>query len=262
MRVLVTPVNRPRDALVLVDGSPLNTWPIRGEVVGLQKDGLEGWYESATPRVDLSEISQQHGSYWPGLVLMNARILTIRGFHRAFRTESSTLAVARIRDQLAALVGEDLAITVEDAAGPRTVTGILTDQVATTHKNTITTLFSLIITCPDPIKYGPPVPRSASGGTVQVENLGSADTWPTIDATGTLTNLRLALAGRVVEWQGSSTGLHLDMRDGLPMTPAGVEVGALVHDDLLVVPPGTSSIEVTTVPAGRPVTVTVRSGWK
>lgn len=262
MRVTVTPVSRPGDALVLVDGSPLNAWPIRGEVVGLEKDGLEGWTESVVPRVDLSQIPQQNGSYWPGLVLMSSRILTIRGFHRAFRSGSSTLAVARFRDLLASLVGEELEIEVEDAAGPRWVSGILTDQVAATHKNNITTMFSLIVTCPDPVKYGLPVATPASGGVARVENLGTADVWPVFDVAGSVTLVRATLGGRVLEWQGSSTGLHIDARDGVPLTPAGAEIGVLTHDDLFQVEPGVSDIQVTTTPAGRSVTVTVRSGWK
>lgn len=130
------------------------------------------------------------------------------------------------------------------------------------HHNPELAVSSLIVTCPDPVKYGLPVATPASGGVARVENLGTADVWPVFDVAGSVTLVRATLGGRVLEWQGSSTGLHIDARDGIPLTPAGTEVGVLTHDDLFQVGPGVSDIQVATTPAGRSVIVTVRSGWK
>jgi hypothetical protein len=108
------------------------------------------------PRYEAPEIIGGDRSYAPDEILLSSRLLTIRGFYRAGR-EASSIGTARFEDQLAALVGEWLQITIEDSAGVRTAEGFVSAIPVNTRVNEWTVKFSLIVLCPDPLKYGPTV---------------------------------------------------------------------------------------------------------
>lgn len=249
-------IESPIDTIVLSD--------VRlGETFGwhLLKDGLAGWYEPTEPRMDVSAIPQMDGAYWPGQVLASHRVLTVKG---VFVHGGSSLEGGKARDRIAALSGVALTVCVEDSTGPRWVEAFVSSQPdVTMYPSERDFEFALILTCPDPVRYGMPVSRVASGGVVTAENLGTAYTWPTFDVAGSVTMFRATLGSTVLEWQGSSvSSLHIDTRMGVA-TSGGVQVGRLTHDDLLRLPPtGMSQIQVATTPAGRTVTMTARSGWK
>ena len=252
MRVVI---ESPTDTIVLSgDKMSLDEWQ-------LQSEPLDGWYEAPDPRADATDIPQLDGAYWPAQLLTGARVLTVRG--QAMWSRSS-LEGGSARRRVAALSGVPLSVCVEDSMGPMWVEGFISRIVeghAYTTEDRYT--FALILTCPDPVRYGMPVSQVASGGVVTAENSGTAFTWPTFDVAGSVTMFRATLGSTVLEWQGSSaSNLHIDTRMGVG-TSGGVQVGRLTHDDLLRLPPtGMSQIQVATTPAGRTVTMTARSGWK
>lgn len=261
MRVTISLASTNEPVFSLVDGSWLNSWPVRGELLALEKDGLDGWYESVDPRVDdMPELPGQHGSFWPEEVLLASRVLTIRGFHYGMVGRSSTLAVARFRDLVASLVGVALRVAVEDAAGMREVTGYISSQVPMTLLTERGTKFSLIIMCPDPLKYGQAVAYPAGGGVVSLENVGTGDVAFTVSTQSRIKSLQVQYSGSRFVWEGDSKdGLFVDLADGRPVDAAGAEVGFLVDADPIRVPPGRHSVSVV---ADVPVTVTLRPGWK
>lgn len=261
MRITITPTTRPGEAVTLIDGSWLNhTW-LGGEIKGLVKDGIEGWYDSLSPRdVELEAIPQQDFSYWPQKVNLEHRVLTIRGVHRASRWRGgSSLQVTGFRDWVSALLGESVEVAVEDQAGVRTVTGFISARIPVEGKDPFTTEFSLIVTCPDGVKYGDAVDWAASLGSVTVEQQGTAKTFPTLICRDHTTYLRVTGPGGLrVWWQGDTTGLVLDVQDGLPLNADGVEVGEMRDLDPLRIPRGRTTLKVE---SDGQVTVRVRNGW-
>ena len=261
MRVSVDIEGAPHLSMVLVGSAALNSPSIRGDYCVLEEmpKGLEGWFEPADLQsVDVSALPQQHGTFWPESLWQSSRKLTIRGWHYASPSESSSVSAAEFRDKLAALVGTVGTVTVEDSSGVRTVTGYFPVNPVITHTDTFLTDFSLIMTCPDPLKYGPPAQYSGTGPIV-VENSGTGDVPFTVSASQRVTTLTVSCGGRTLEWTGNSLGLVLDTADGRPLSPSGVEVGYLVQADPVRIPPGSQTVQVT---ANVPVTLTVRSGWK
>lgn len=261
MRVTIEPEGM--EPIILIDGSGNNAWSVDGALCVLdpEPDGLEGWREAPSPKFDSApEISDQDGAFWPERVFLRSRILTIRGSYSAgWLPGSSELASARFRDRLAALTGVPLTITVADQSGPRTVTGFIGAQGVSTREDDLTTLFSIVVTCPDPLKYGPAANYPAGSGLLTVENVGTGNVAPIITALGHVTTVRVALGQDVVEWHGDSQGLVLDIAEGVPRNLAGEETGVMVWADPLRVPPGVHEITAT---SDAELTLTVRSGWK
>ncbi|WP_130414587.1 hypothetical protein [Xylanimonas ulmi] len=227
----------------------------------LQPDNpISGWFGTASPRVDLSPVPQGDGAYWPAQLLSEHRIVTIRGLVRGV----STIEAAAERATLNALAGRRLTVCVEDAGGPRFADGFVSAALDPTVRVLQNGLwFSLIITCPDPNKYGLPVDVPAVGGAVGFDNAGNAPTWPTFVVGGPVTAFTAAIDGQVVSWAGNApSGVVIDTYDGVPLDPAGNPAGVLVDDDVFQLPPGASSVAVTTTPAGVPVSLRARAAWR
>lgn len=257
MRVTVTPSQRPRDAFTLIDGSPLNSYDPRAEVIGLDRGGLDGWKNGVAPRYEAPEVVGGDGSYAPDEILLSSRVLTIRGFYRAGELASS-VAAAHFEDRLAALLGEWLHVTVEDAAGIRAVEGFVSAIPVNERIEDSLVRFTLIILCPDPLKYGPAVWVPAAPGMVAVENAGTGRVFPRFAVTGALTYLDVQVPGYRVRWQGDAVDLALDLRDALPLSH-GQETGVLVHAEVFRLPPGRTTITVATDGA---LQIGVAPGWK
>ncbi|WGD38471.1 hypothetical protein [Lysinibacter sp. HNR] len=241
--------------LDLVDGPLLNRAPGPG-IWGLEKDGLEGWYEPAPPRAESVLIPQMHGGYWPAHLLVGPRILTIRGFHS---DKTSAVAEAVARDRLAALITQELTVHVQDASGGRSVTGFLGTQPILRPINAWRAGFSLVLTCPDPMKYGREAVFPTIGNVITVQNPGTADTYPIIEVSGRVTNLTLTQGDRRVRWAGNATDLRIDTRYGIAYS-GGVEAGGLIDDAVLSLPPGTTPVTVS-VTSGARVQMRVRPAW-
>lgn len=261
MRVTFTMVRDPSRAITLIDGSWLNHRWLDGEIRGLEKQGIDGWYDSLAPRdADPEPIPQQDGSYWPLQINLSHRVVTLRGVHRG----SSSLQVARFRDELAALVGEPGEIRVEDTVGVRTSLGYVSSQIPVTLTDPRTTRFSLIAICPDPLKYGPEVVFRGDVNTgIDVVNAGTAPVFPRLVITGgPLNGARIQLGGQWIEWRGDDGyGLSIDMADGIPMRD-GVPSGVLLQDDFFQIPPGRSHIQVVAPTWIDPPMCALNPGWK
>lgn len=217
--------------------------------------GLEGWYGTTDPRASLQAIPQQRGAYWPSFVLPSHRVFTIHGEVWCRSTVEQASARARINN----LAFRDLTVCVEDGGGPLTVTGFISsDPDPTIHWSELYATFSLIITAPDPTKYGVPVATPVLNESAVVENIGNAEVWPVFSTPDPVSSLTASLDGRSFTWEGGADGLELDSATGIPLS-AGAVSGVLVEDDLFTIPPGQHAL---TVVSDATVTVTVRSGWK
>lgn len=257
MRISVYPAGDEAAGITLTDTSWLQARWSPNEFVGLVRGGLEGWFSSPQPRVELIEVPQMTGTFWPTHVPLAARVLTIRGVH-AVRGGGSSFAVAQFRDCLAALVGCRLVVRVEDSSGIREVEGVLSDSVdVEVDRGSDKTRFTLIISCPDPIKYGPV--ETFAGSSIVAVNRGNHPVWPKFKVAGKCTRLIIDSPTRYVEWSGNATDLVLDTRYGIP-TSNGIEAGTLLADELFSLDPGDTPIGMIVSGGGKP-SLEVRPGW-
>lgn len=263
MRVTIEPLARPQATMVIVDASELNAWAVNGTVLVLEPepDGLEGWRAPAEVRdAEQPALPRQHGTFWPEALYMGGRTLTVRGNHgSAWNPESSSLATVRFRDELAAMVGETVRVTVEDQAGAREVTGFLPAPPVIRYSSDVDTGFSIIVSCPDPLKYGSRADYPVSGSSVTVANAGTGLVAPVLTVSSAVSVLDVRYGGARVRWTGSASSLVLDLADGRPLGPDGQETGVLVFADYLRIPQGE---HVLSVECDGDLTVSVRSGWK
>lgn len=250
MLITLHPIGAPEDCLRLVDGwtgNRLAAGQSHGEIYTLERNGLEGWFEPASPRVSIDTIPGSDGAYWPDTPLLSPRIVTIRGFHVASRR--STLSAARFRDRLAAWATRPLRLVVDDTPGVRTATGVLSDQIVINRKHEAVTKFSLIVTCPDPLKYSPPTHYPVSSGKVfEAENNGTAPVFPEVRFSHCPVSVRVAYDGGRLEWSAENMNILdpavLSLESGQMLLDNGRAIGSVLDLDLPRFQPGSQTVGV------------------
>lgn len=237
----------PDDTIVLRDDY---RW--RHHVCAIKKDGITGLFGTPAVRETPTDRPQEDGAYWPSRLTQKPRSISLDCVIRGL----SSVEAAQARDRINALAGKELTIVEHTAAGRRMLTGFLAaDPEPMMRWREQGFEFGLVISCPDPLKYGEPVTFPASGGVIRVRNEGNAPTWPSIAVTGHATSLRLTLGDGEVLWRGDADWLTLDFHDMIPST------GTVTKDLAFRIPPGTSAVTVA-ADAGAQVSMTVRSAWR
>lgn len=222
------------DTLVL-NGN--RTWQAGDRSLILKKDGIKGLYGSPDVREKPLDRPQMDGAYWPSRLTQGARTITLDAFAHGL----SSVETMRLIDRLNALIGRELTILVEDSAGQRTLSGWLSADpeplMLTTQRHFA---FALVITCPDPYKYGEWLWQSPQSGRVLVSNTGTAPTWVRFEASSRITRLHAAWLDAEIEWEGDTGELLLDTRDMIP------SAGLVTADWAMPVQPGVTQVTVDT----------------
>lgn len=226
--------------------NPFHVWAIK-------KNGITGILGTPAVRETTTDIPQMDGAYWPSRLTQKPRSISLDCFIKGL----SSVETAQARDRINALTGRTLDITIEDASGLRTLTGYLTaDPEPLMRFREQAFEFGLVITCPDPFKYGRPQTFAASYGVIRAVNEGNAATWPLIQVTGHATTLHLKCGDTgEIRWEGDTGDLTLDMRDMIP------SAGRITLDHAFPIPPGTHDVTVQTN-TGAAVTLTLRPAWR
>lgn len=222
------------DTLVL-NGN--RTWQAGDRSLILKKDGIKGLYGSPDVREKPLDRPQMDGAYWPSRLTQGARTITLDAFSHGL----SSVETMRLIDRLNDLMGRELTILVEDSAGQRTLSGWLSADpeplMLTTQRHFA---FALVITCPDPYKYGAWLWQSTQSGRVLVNNTGTAPTWLRFRAVSHITRLHAVWGDAEIEWEGDTASLTLDTRDMIP------SAGLVTADWAMPVQPGVTQVTVDT----------------
>lgn len=222
------------DTLVL-NGN--RTWQAGDRSLILKKDGIKGLYGSPDVREKPLDQPQMDGAYWPSRLTQGARTITLDAFAHGL----SSVETMNLIDRLNALIGRELTILVEDSAGQRTLSGWLSADpeplMLTTQRHFA---FALVITCPDPYKYGAWLWQSTQSGRVLVDNTGTAPTWLRFRAVSHITRLHAVWGDAEIEWEGDTASLTLDTRDMIPST------GQVTADWAMPVQPGKTQLTIQT----------------
>lgn len=222
------------DTLVL-NGN--RTWQAGDRSLILKKDGIKGLYGSPDMREKPLERPQMDGAYWPSRLTQGARTITLDAFAHGL----SSVETMRLIDRLNALIGRELTILVEDSAGQRTLSGWLSADpeplMLTTQRHFE---FALVVTCPDPYKYGAWLWQTQQSGRLQLANIGTAPTWIRFRGASHITRLHAVWGDAEIEWEGDTNDLLLDTRDMIP------SAGQVTADWALPVQPGVTQVTVDT----------------
>ena len=222
------------DTLVL-NGNRI--WEAGDRSLILKKDGIKGLYGTPATRESVLDRPQMDGAYWPSRLTQGARTVTLDAFAHGL----SSIETMQLIDRLNNLLGRELTLLVEDAAGRRTLTGWLAADpeplmlVTQRHVD-----FALVITCPDPYKYGGWLWQAPQAGRVRVDNTGTAPTWLRFRASSRITTLYAVWGDAQIEWKGDTASLTLDTRDMIP------SVGQVNADWALPVQPGSTQLTIRT----------------
>ena len=218
--------------------------------------GVKGWFGSPEAREGVTKASGHDGDFWPASMTQGARTATLSGAILA----RSTVALARELDRLDALAGRRLTVTCEDAHGVRVAEGFLSDdpdpEVDGSTEQSAT--FDLVMTFPDPHRYGRWSTVAPRGGRAILPNDGNVTSYPRAhvaskDGETAFTYLSLASGGQRVTWSGSALSLDIDLADMVPST------GTVSVDNAFAVPPGGCTALVA---SDGDVTIEVRDAWR
>jgi hypothetical protein len=236
---------------------------------------LTGWNDAASVRSAISERSQQDGG-WDAAGLFGPRLITVEGVVDQ-ATHADAMAVA---DQLTALSPFTLHefIVDNEAVGPRSALVRVTQGAVLEWLNGECFTYSITLTAPDPLKYGPATIQVASladsaggaglayplaypldyglapgvtPGALTVTNAGTASYFPRLRVDGPVTNpvVTLVETGDWVRYNGTvPAGQHLDINWGNPRratigdNPVSVRHLVTFSGNWLAVPAGGGSM--------------------
>lgn len=265
MRLTIIPKDAPTQGITLKDGSRLSNLVSdkrnQASTAVLDLNGLSGWYDSLEPDTTLYKIPGRSGSYMPVALSASSRIVTIRGHHVRDRwsNRSSSVADGTFRDLLNSLALREVELTVYDELGVRRADGYVSSSIETSLDMAFLT-FTIIITCPDPYKYGDYVYYPVSNGRVEVENNGNVESLPVIQAhnDGGVRFVNISdSSGHEVSWEGDGSAPDVTL-DFSTLNPT---VGLVTEDDAFAIPTGISTIYATAT-AGSIIDVMVRPAWR
>lgn len=215
---------------------------------------VEGWFGTPAPREGTSAAHGRDGDEFPYSLTQGPRVVTIYG---AIDCPSS-IAATRMIGHINNLFGQRLEVIGEDAEGPKRAYGFLSDDPQPKFlPGERMVKFSLVITCPYPVKLGSAVMFPASGGSCVVDNSGNTGSYPRIVATGPISSLVVSFDGHAVSWRGSSYGLVIDFMNDVSATS-----GEVVSDDAFAIPPGEHVVYVTSEPARADVSIELAPAWR
>lgn len=225
----------------------------------IKEGGVSGLYGTPAVRESPTDRPQASGAYWPSRLTQKPRSVSID----AYVMTPSSLDAAMARERVNNLVGRELTLIEETPLGRRMMTGYLASDPEPTMRLWAHRAFEfgLVVTCPDPLKYGAEQEFPAVRSTCVTVNAGNAPTWPRIRVTGPVKTLsvRLSDAGAdgLVVWQGDEEdGLDLDFRDMIPSR------GIVTDDRAFPIPPGTHHLTVDTGNVDAKAAVVLRPAWR
>lgn len=237
------------DTLVLTGN---RTWEAGDRILILKKDGIKGLYGTPNMRESPLDRPQMDGAYWPSRLTQGARTITLDAFAHGL----SSIETIRLIDRLNNLTGRELTVLVEDAAGRRTLSGWLAADpeplmlVTQRHFE-----FALVITCPDPYKYGDWLwQHVTSNRALPLRNPGTAPTWLCLRAASHITTLDAVWGDAEISWEGDASSLALDTRDMIP------SAGRIVVDWAMPIQPGGTRIAIQTDCSA--LDVGIRPAWR
>ena len=190
---------------------------------------------------------------FPSTLTQGPRVVTLYGAADCV----SHIEAAAAKDRVNALFGQRLEVKGEDADGTKRCYGYMSDDPQPKYLPTMKIVkFSIVVTCPYPVKLGEEVPFRPSGGTCLVTNPGNAPSYPRIEVQGQVSSVSASFEGHTFSWSGNASGLVLDMFD------ASCTSGALTSDDAFAVPHGEHAVSIGVTPAGADVSVVLASAWR
>lgn len=203
--------------------------------IGVFLTGSEGWFGTPAPREEPVKRFQTDGDLFPSRITQGPRIATFHGHGRFDSSIDATLFM----DEVNGLFGRELNIIEEGPNGPRSARAFLSADPEFELRERSTVLdFDLIVTCPNPLKFGHAVTVALANGVNAIMVDGNAPTWPSVDVVGSASSLSAACRGRQVQWTGSIGGASLDFDDMQP------SAGKVAKDNAFQLMPGSNDVSV------------------
>lgn len=110
---------------------------------------MEGWWEAPRPRAAAIDRPQASGAFAPADLLTGPRVLTINAHHAADSDEDELQA----RTLISSITRQWVRIIVTEAGRTSHVRAFLSAQAKMEHWDDEGATWSMIFTCPDPLKY-------------------------------------------------------------------------------------------------------------
>lgn len=147
MSVVKRVVIRAQDgSQVTLDSSePTDGWALAEAT----SSNMEGWWEAPRPRAEAIDRPGASGAFAPAQLLTGPRVLTINAHHAASSEEDEL----RARSLISSITRQWVQIIVTEAGRTTHVRAFLSAQAKIEHWEDEGSTWSMIFTCPDPLKY-------------------------------------------------------------------------------------------------------------
>lgn len=139
---------------------------------GFTLSKLVGWYDAAPPRYESEQRPQAHGTYRPGIIFRDARVVSVEGSWSGDSLEDAYVA----RETLASVQadGQESSFAVGDLLGWRSITaGLSSEPKMDDGLFQPFFKFAFDVVAADPFKYGYPDVRSTGLATAPAPPDGS-----------------------------------------------------------------------------------------
>lgn len=227
---------------------PIILKSLESDTIGMFIISDDGWTGSPAPRESPIARVQTTGDYFPPRLTQGARTVTFE----VLGVFESELEARNKMGHVLSFLGEKVTLRVEDQDTVRSVVGYISDDPRfTLLENGRVLRFSIVLTCPDPLKYEDAQVFKTALGAAEVLNRGNAPTWPVIKVTGNVTDLTVSCGSQQVKWTGNANGLTIDFKT------MKASSGTLTLDNAFQIMPGWNLVK-----SSRDVTILVASAWR
>lgn len=225
-----------------------------GDTQGWTLCSVDGWFGSPDVRESPVGMSMEDGDYFPNTLSQGARVVTLSILYKG----SSSVDVETAINRVNAMIGKHLELVAETADGSKTCECYISadpEPNTTTHAQAVS--MDIILTCPDPRKYG--IRASYDYKPVlTIANNGNVDMYPIVNIQGTnenITEFRYTCKGKSLKWTGDARAITLDLKN---MTASS---GIFTEPVLVPIPAGSAMVEMSanTAVSG---TVSVQPAWR
>lgn len=226
-------------------------------------EGIENWDTTAPLKNTDSEPYPNTAGSIPPVNLTYGHRIPIVHFYYLSGPEGSSLATTQAKRNIRELTGQWITLYVHNEEGLLHVRGYVSITPTISPIDATSFEATIVVTCPDPIKYSAYEEYQLSGSNYLTwKSGGDYPTYPIIAINKSVTSVHITVNGSLFVWEGNSSSFVLNGANNIPYDLDGNYLDGTVAADVLQLPPNTvNTIQVIAANVGASI-VSVHNGWR
>lgn len=226
-------------------------------------EGIENWATTAPLKNTDPEPYPNTAGSIPPVNLTYAHRIPVVHFYYLSGPEGSSLATAQEKRNIRGLTGQWVTLYVHDEEGLLYARGYISTAPTISPIDSTSFEATIIITCPDPIKYSIYEDYQLSNGaSLTWKSSGDYPTYPRVTIDEAVTAVRITVNGNLFDWEGSADSFILDGVNNIPYDQAGNYLTGTIAATALQLPPDSDNIIQVSAAGAASSVVSVHNGWR